>query len=198
MHKRRIYRRLRTSGLRCHVPARLASLGLDYAISIRRLAPLALRLPPDHASRHRPCLRPVVILAHDESRSVLPQGTSTPQVRAHAGRTPLAEADQQRQATRPGLVVRGTFSPARAWHFPVVNRLAQTLGSAKHAMWCASRFSAFRREPKSHDAAETRAAIPRQLQSPHGTNHRPRRPVSIVLLLPRGDTDSRPCGASRR
>lgn len=28
MHKRRIYRRLRTGGLCCHVPARLASLGL--------------------------------------------------------------------------------------------------------------------------------------------------------------------------
>ena len=27
-HQRRIYRRLRTAGLRCHVPARLASLGL--------------------------------------------------------------------------------------------------------------------------------------------------------------------------
>ena len=32
MHKRRIYRRLRTGGLCCHVPARLASLGLDYAV----------------------------------------------------------------------------------------------------------------------------------------------------------------------
>jgi len=52
LHKRRIYRRLRTGGLCCHVPARLASLGLDYAVSIRRLAPLALQLPPDHASRH--------------------------------------------------------------------------------------------------------------------------------------------------
>ena len=49
-----------------------------YAVSVRRLAPLALRLPPDHASRHRPCLRLVVILAHDESKSVLPQGTFTP------------------------------------------------------------------------------------------------------------------------
>src|SRR5450759_309928 len=63
MHKRRIYRRLRTAGLRCHVPARLASLGLDYAVSVRRLAPLALRLPPDKPSRDCPCLRLVVILA---------------------------------------------------------------------------------------------------------------------------------------
>src|SRR5450631_2037398 len=63
MHKRRIYRRLRTGGLRCHVPARLASLGLDYAVSVRRLAPLALGLPPDIPSRVCPCRRLVVILA---------------------------------------------------------------------------------------------------------------------------------------
>ena len=40
MHKRRIYRGLRTGGLCCHVPARLEALGLDYAVSVRRLAPL--------------------------------------------------------------------------------------------------------------------------------------------------------------
>jgi hypothetical protein len=40
VHKRRIYRRRRTGGLRCHVPARLDSLGLDYAVSVRRLAHL--------------------------------------------------------------------------------------------------------------------------------------------------------------
>ena len=40
VHKRRIYRRRRTAGLRCHVPARLDSLGLDYAVSVRRLARL--------------------------------------------------------------------------------------------------------------------------------------------------------------
>ena len=40
---------------------------------------------------------------------------------------PLAQAERQRQATRPGLAVRGTFSPARAWRPAVVARLAQTL-----------------------------------------------------------------------
>lgn len=35
---------------------------------------------------------------------------------------------RQRQATRPGLAVRGTFSPARAWRPAVVARLARTLG----------------------------------------------------------------------
>ena len=34
----------------------------------------------------------------------------------------------QRQDTRPGLAVRGTFSPARAWCPAVVARLARTLG----------------------------------------------------------------------
>ena len=40
----------------------------------------------------------------------------------------LAQAERQRQATRPGLAVRGTFSPARAWRPAVVARLTQTLG----------------------------------------------------------------------
>ena len=31
-------------------------------------------------------------------------------------------------STRPGLAVRGTFSPARAWRPVVVARLARTLG----------------------------------------------------------------------
>ena len=43
---------------------------------------------------------------------------------------PCAEADGQRQATRPGLAVRGTFSPARAWRPAFVARLARTLGLA--------------------------------------------------------------------
>ena len=41
---------------------------------------------------------------------------------------PIAQAERQRQATRPGLAVRGTFSPARAWRPTVVARLAFTLG----------------------------------------------------------------------
>ena len=40
VHKLRIYRRLRSGGLCCHVPSPTASLGLDYAVSVRRLAPL--------------------------------------------------------------------------------------------------------------------------------------------------------------
>jgi len=38
----------------------------------------------------------------------------------------------ERQATRPGLAVRGTFSPARAWRPAAVARLARTLGVRKH------------------------------------------------------------------
>jgi len=41
-----------------------------------------------------------------------------------------SQAERQRQATRPGLAVRGTFSPARAWRPAVVARLARTLGAA--------------------------------------------------------------------
>ena len=38
-----------------------------------------------------------------------------------------------RSATRPGLAVRGTFSPARAWRPAVVTRLARTLGPSQNA-----------------------------------------------------------------
>jgi len=40
----------------------------------------------------------------------------------------LAQAGRERQATRPGLAVRGTFSPARAWRPSVAARLARMLG----------------------------------------------------------------------
>ena len=40
----------------------------------------------------------------------------------------LALAEHQRHSTRPGLAVRGTLSPARAWRPAVVARLARTLG----------------------------------------------------------------------
>ena len=49
---------------------------------------------------------------------------------------PLAQAERQRQATRPGLAVRGTFSPARAWRPAVVARLARTLGFTNNAPAC--------------------------------------------------------------
>ena len=60
----------------CHRQQHPSALTRQFAV--RRLAPLALRLPPDPASRHRPCLQLVVILAHDESKSILPQGTFIP------------------------------------------------------------------------------------------------------------------------
>ena len=41
----------------------------------------------------------------------------------------------KRQATRPGLAVRGTFSPARAWRPAVVARLARTLGLRFPTHW---------------------------------------------------------------
>ena len=43
------------------------------------------------------------------------------------GADTLAQAEHQRQATRPGPVVRCTFSPARAWRPAVVARLARKL-----------------------------------------------------------------------
>ena len=41
---------------------------------------------------------------------------------------PLAQGERQRQVTRPGPVVRCTFSPARAWRPAAVAPLARTLG----------------------------------------------------------------------
>ena len=114
VHKRRIYRRLspdtnspvdclclakgRASGparparrvpvgfaVMCHRQQYPSALTRQFAI--RRLAPLARPLPSDDPSRFRPCLRLLVILAHDESKAVLPQGTSlhkfTPMLGAH-------------------------------------------------------------------------------------------------------------------
>ncbi len=64
----------------------------------------ALRLPPDKPSRPCPCLRLVVIInPYAESIPVLPQGTSTPLHRAHAGRTPSAPVGRYagKPASRP-------------------------------------------------------------------------------------------------
>jgi hypothetical protein len=44
----------------------------------------------------------------------------------HAATPNSAQAEHQGQATRPGLAVRGRFSPARAWRPAVVDRLART------------------------------------------------------------------------
>jgi hypothetical protein len=51
-------------------------------------------------------------------------------------------------------VVRGTFSPARAWRPAVVSRLARTLGLAWRTLWPASRISAYRRGLNSRETAE--------------------------------------------
>jgi hypothetical protein len=53
-------------------------------------------------------------------------------------------------------VAHGASSQSWARRPAVVARLARTLGSAMEAVRYASRFSAFRREPNSHDAAEPR------------------------------------------
>ena len=60
----------------CHRQQHPSALTMRFAV--RRLAPLARRLPSDDPSRFRPCLRRVLILAHLESKSVLPRGTCTP------------------------------------------------------------------------------------------------------------------------
>ena len=44
---------------------------------------------------------------------------------------PLAQVEPQRRATRRGLAVRGTFSPAGPWRPAVGARLARTLGVMK-------------------------------------------------------------------
>ena len=51
-------------------------------------------------------------------------------------------------------MVRGTFSPARAWRPAVVARLARTLGIRNTTVQCSSRKCACRRELNSHDAAK--------------------------------------------
>ena len=131
VHKRRIYRRLRTGGLCCHVPARLASLGLDYAVSVRHLAPLALQLPPDKTSRSCPCLRLVVILALMMSPSRYShRGLSPHKFAPMLGAHPSLKRSANGRPPGPvwRYAVRGTFSPAWAWRPAVVARLARTLG----------------------------------------------------------------------
>ncbi len=80
-----------------------------------------------------------------------------------------------RQATRPGLAVRGTFSPARAWRPAVVARLARTLGIRTEACGGSSRKCACRRELNSHKAAKPPTQLgavsstdaPKQLEKPN-------------------------------
>ena len=68
-------------------------------------------------------------------------------------------------------MVRGTFSPARAWRPAVVYRLAQTLGSAGQAVQYSSRISALRRGLNSHEAAKPRTA-----------NNPQQRPWSLTIV----------------
>ena len=72
--------------------------GFRYAVCSPSPRTFALGLPPDKPSWGCPCCRPVLILAHDASKSVLPQGTCTPKVRAHAGRKLGAQPDLLRRA----------------------------------------------------------------------------------------------------
>lgn len=67
-----------------------------YDVSVRQLAVLPL-LPSDPPSRERPCLKLVVIVARIVEliiwTVVLLQGTCTPLVHAHAGRTQRVPPD---------------------------------------------------------------------------------------------------------
>ena len=84
----------------------------------------------------------------------------------HADASPLAQRERQRQATRPGPVVRGTFSPSGRWRPAVVARLARTLGSTKATVRHPSGKCACRRELNSHDAAKPRDGTLPMLRPP--------------------------------
>ena len=74
------------------MPRRLRSIDRDYAIYVRRVAPLAIPLLSDPALRHRPCRRLVVNLAQDDSKSDTHRRLQSI-VRARAGRIPFAPLD---------------------------------------------------------------------------------------------------------
>ena len=69
---------------------------------------------------------------------------------------PLAQAERQRQATRPGLAVRGAFSPARSRGLAVVARSARTFGLANKFV---SQF------PTWSIAMPSWSAVPKSVQS---------------------------------
>lgn len=73
-----------------------------YVVSVRRLASIALRLPPDSPSRSCPCLRIVVTLAPDESKSALPQGDFQPISSRPCWTHKVARADSRQQAFARG------------------------------------------------------------------------------------------------
>ena len=92
---------------------------------------------------------------------------------------PIAQAERQRQATRPGLAVRGTFSPARAWRPTVVARLAFTLGvnQIKLGQAIVSKRATRRLHAAATPAFQHRAARPRGA-SPSSVS------LSMVIYLP--------------
>jgi len=61
-------------------------------------------------------------------------------------------------------VVRGTFSPARAWRPAVVARLALTLGSVKPTLQHLTGTSAYWRSPNSHEDIRPRGHLATDLQ----------------------------------
>ena len=95
-------------------------------------------------------------------------------------------------------MVRGTFSPARAWRPAVGPASAQPLGIRRATMWCSSRKCACRRESNSHNAARPRMparrhAVARGRQSRRGNQQpdfsqgrRERRPVQTHVDAARG------------
>ena len=101
VHKRRIYRRLRTSGLCCHVPSPTVSLSLDYVVSCGLQSVASHRL---HAGFQRAIPRGFA-LAFGAWLSLL---TLSPSRYSHRGFPPhkfaptLGAHDQGRIGTRSG------------------------------------------------------------------------------------------------
>ena len=80
---------------------------------------------------------------------------------------PSLKRMRQRQATRPGLAVRGTFSPDRAWRPTVVARLARTLGSTRNTANYTGRKCACRRGLNSHEETEPTVPVSPGVQAQH-------------------------------
>ena len=91
-----------SDGLRHEVPTRPQTRPSMQFLSVAShlCAPASFR----QALADCPCLRLVVTSIHDESMSVLPQGTFTPLLRAHAGRTPGVAAHRRRASLAGSLV----------------------------------------------------------------------------------------------
>ena len=72
---------------------------------------------------------------------------------------------------------------------PTAGHQARSAGTVY--IFCCPGLASCRRRPLSSNVRQRKHTPP--VQSEHGTHHRPRRPVPAFLLLPRGDTGSRPC-----